>query len=96
MTIVLLTTPCVFTGNVALVAPAGTTTLPGASAAALLAVKFTDAPPFGAARFNVTVPTTAPPPTTVLGLNASPPSRSGACGLSSVMNALLVVSLFVP
>lgn len=95
-TAVLLPTPCVLTGNVALVAPDGIITVAGAVAAALSAVKVTLAPPVGAASFKVTIPVADPPPTTLLGLTASPLTRSGARGLSSVMNALLVASLFVP
>jgi len=99
-TAVLSPTPRVLTVNVALVAPAGAITgaitVAGAVAAALSAVKVTMAPPVGAASFNVTIPVADPPPTTLLGLTTNPLTRSGARGLSSVMNALLVASLFVP
>lgn len=61
-------TPLVVTLNVAAVAPAGTTTLAGTVAMALLLlVRVTVRPALGAGPFRVTVPTDAAPPWTVLG-----------------------------
>ena len=62
-------TACVATANVALVAPAGTVTLPGTVATPGLALpSVTAAPPEGAAALSVTVPCVAVPPVTVAGL----------------------------
>src|ERR1035441_2876515 len=58
----------VFTLNCALVAPAGTVTVPGACPAVLFDQTETTAPPVGAAPVRVTVPVTALPP----GINAEP------------------------
>src|SRR6267154_1310697 len=55
VTVVDEATVVVFTGNVAVVAPAGTVTLGGALAAPLLLESATCAPPVGAAPLNVTV-----------------------------------------
>src|SRR6266850_3110214 len=64
-------TAVVLTVNVALVAPAGTVTLPDTVAAELLLDSVTCAPPAGAGPFSVTVPTAEPPPTTLGGLTVS-------------------------
>ena len=61
-------TSLVATLNVALVAPAGTVTVPGAVIGSL-AVTATAAPPTGADAVRFTVPLTAFPPTTVAALN---------------------------
>jgi hypothetical protein len=61
-------TSLVATLNVALVAPAGTVTVPGAVIGSL-AVTATAAPPRGADAVRFTVPVTAFPPTTVATLN---------------------------
>ena len=62
-------TPSVVTVNVAEVLPAGTVTLAGTVAAAVLLLEsVTTAPPVGAAPFSVTVPVELFPPTTVVGL----------------------------
>ena len=56
--------------NVAEVAPAGTVTLAGTVAAAVLPlVRVTDAPPVGAAPVKRTVPVELFPPTTLVGLS---------------------------
>jgi len=60
-------TAVVLTVKVALVAPAFTVTVPGTTAAALLLESAIDAALDGA-RLNVTVPVTAPPPPTLVGL----------------------------
>jgi hypothetical protein len=58
--------------KVALVAPAGTGTLPGTVAAALLLERETSAPPLGAGPFSVTVPVGDDvPPVTLVGLRVS-------------------------
>ena len=57
--------------NVALVALAGTVTLPGTVAAELLLDSVTCAPPAGAGPSSVTVPVELLPPITVVGLSPS-------------------------
>jgi hypothetical protein len=62
-------TPKVVTVNVREVLPAGTVTLAGTVAAAVLLLeRVTTAPPVGAALLRVTVPLELFPPTTVVGL----------------------------
>jgi hypothetical protein len=63
----------VVTVKVAVVAPAGMSTLPGTVAAPLLLERETRAPPLGAGPFSVTVPVELPsgPPTTLVGLSVS-------------------------
>jgi len=66
-----LLTGLVVTGNVAVVAPAATTTLPleGTFATAVLLLdNATTAPPVGAGPLSVTVPIAELPPTTAVGL----------------------------
>jgi hypothetical protein len=69
VTVVDVATALVFTGKVAVVAPAGTVTLPlgGTVAAVLLLERETTAPPLGAGPFRVTVPVEGVPPVTVVG-----------------------------
>ena len=69
-------TTLVVTVNVALVAPAGTVTLPGTVAAELLLDSVTCAPPAGAAPSSVTVPVELLPPVTVVGFTASEVRRT--------------------
>ena len=59
----------VFTGNVAVVAPAGTVTLEGTLAAPLLLESATGAPPVGAGPLNATVPVEEFPPATLVGFS---------------------------
>ena len=71
MTAVETATALVLTGKVALVAPAGTVTLPATVAAELLLDSVTGAPPAGAGPFSLTVPVELLPPVTVVGLTLS-------------------------
>jgi len=75
------TTIDVFTVNVALVAPAGTVTLDGTLAAALLPASATLAPPAGAGALNVTVPVEdCKPPITPVGFSVSEDSVTVGAG----------------
>ena len=58
-------TALVVTGNVALVAPAGTVTLAGTVTAVELSERGTTSPPAGATEFSTTVPVAAVPPVTL-------------------------------
>src|SRR3989440_4381314 len=62
--------------KVAVVLAAGTVTLPGTVAAALLLESVTCAPPAGAAPSSVTVPVELLPPVTVVGFTASEVRRT--------------------
>jgi hypothetical protein len=66
-----LVTAVVVTVNVAVVAPAGTVTLAGTVADALLLVSVTTVPPEGAGPFSVTVPVEEVPPFTLDGLRVN-------------------------
>ena len=68
----------VFTVKVALVAPAGTVTLVGTLAAALLLESRTCAPPAGAGPLSVTVPVEEFPPATLVGFRESEERESDA------------------
>src|SRR3989441_8898862 len=87
-------TDTVVTVNVALVAPAGTVTLPltGTLATALLLDRVTSAPPVGAVALNVTVATEELPPTTLVGFSAKPDTvrGGGGAGGETVSSAVLV------
>lgn len=74
------TTTFVVTVKVAVVAPAGTVTLEGTLAAALLLESRTCAPPAGAGPFSVTVPVDAPrgPPITLVGFRVSEDTIGGS------------------
>src|SRR5437879_4998738 len=73
-------TTLVLTVKVALVAPAGTVTLEGTVAAAVLLLEsVTCAPPAGAGPLSVTVPVEEFPPATLVGFSASEErERAGA------------------
>jgi hypothetical protein len=74
-------TAVVFTGNVALVAPAGTVTLEDTLAATLLLASVTWAPPEGAGPLSVTVPVEdCVPPSTLVGLSATEDGVAESCG----------------
>src|SRR3989442_15029071 len=80
-------TDTVVTVNVALVAPAGTVTLPTAgtlAAAGLLLERVTSAPVAGAAALRVTVTTEELPPTTLVGFSARPETVRGGGGAGRV------------
>jgi hypothetical protein len=66
---VALVTAPVVTVNVALLAPAATVTLAATVAAVALLVRYTTAPPLGAAPLRVTVPVEDDPPVTLVGLS---------------------------
>ena len=72
----------VVTGNVFVVAPAATVTVPSTVAALLLLlVSVTTAPPAGAALVSVTVPVLPALPVTAVGLTLTP-SRAAAAGFT--------------
>jgi hypothetical protein len=75
--VVFVETGRVLTVNVALVAPATTTTLAGTVALDELEDSVTVAPPVGAWPFNVTVPVDELPPATEAGLSEMPVSTAG-------------------
>src|SRR3989441_7803034 len=80
-------TDTVVTVNVALVAPAGTVTLPTGgtlAAAGLLLERVTTAPPAGAAPLRVTVATEELPPTTLVGFSVRPETVRGGGGAGGV------------
>jgi hypothetical protein len=84
VTVVDAVTALVFTGNVALVAPAGTATLEATLAAPLLLESATCAPPAGAGPLSVNVPVEdCTPPITLVGFNVSE-ERVGAGGSAGV------------
>src|SRR3989449_3773817 len=87
-------TDAVVTVNVALIAPAGTVTLPltDTLATALLLDRVTSAPPVGAVALNVTVATEELPPTTIVGFSAKPDTvrGGGGAGGETVSSAVLV------
>ena len=87
-------TDTVVTVNVALVAPAGTVTLPptGTLTTALLLERVTSAPPVGAVALNVTVATEELPPTTLVGFSPKPDTVRGGGGAAgeTVSRAVLV------
>jgi len=79
-------TTLVLTVKVALVAPAGTVTLEGTVAAAVLLLESaTCAPPAGAGPLNVTVPVEEFPPATLVGFSPSEASvgGGGAAGVTA-------------
>ena len=80
------------TGNVFVVAPAATVTVPCTVAAPLLLVSVTTAPPAGAALPSVTVPVLPALPVTAVGLTLTP-SRAAAGFTVSV--AVLATPLYV-
>jgi len=78
-------TALVATVNVALVAPAATTTLAGTRATVVLLLESaTCAPPAGAGPLNITVPVDEFPPTTLVGFNVNEVSvgAGGAAGVT--------------
>jgi hypothetical protein len=83
---VLVPTAAVDTPNVALVDPAGTVTLAGTLATAVLLLDSdTTAPPLGAPEVSVAVPVEPVPPVTVEGLTETADSEAGAvatCGVN--------------
>lgn len=88
----LLETVLVLAVNVALVAPAGTVTVPGTVTDAELELSATLAPPGPAAPLSVTVPVNGLPPTTVLGESV----KAFTAGASTVRLAVLLEPERVP
>jgi len=87
----------VLTVNVALVAPAGTVTLAGTEAAAVLLLESdTTAPPLGAALVKVAVPVAEPPPVTVDGLRVIALRLAGGGTGLTVSVAVRVVAPCAP
>lgn len=88
-------TMAVLIRKVALVAPAGTSTLEGTLAAPLLLESATVEPPAGAARLKVTVPVEdCNPPVTLVGFSTSEAMVSGGRGTGvTVSEADLVTPL---
>jgi hypothetical protein len=83
----------VFTVKLALVAPAGMTTLNGTLAAELLLESVTVTPPAGADPLSVTVPTDdCNPPTTLVGLRVSEESETGGGGAGTTVSAAVLVA----
>jgi|SRR6266436_6772571 len=92
---VLTRTMDVFTGKVALVAPAGTVALEGTVAAALLLESRTCAPPAGAGPLSVTVPVEdCAPPTTLDGFSCS--EETVGRGGDVTVRVIVVVFVKVP
>jgi hypothetical protein len=90
-----MTTTAVFTVKVALVAPAGTSTLEGTLAAPLLLERAICAPPAGAGPLNVTVPVEDPrPPTTLVGFNVN--DETVGSGGAVTVRVIAVVCVNVP
>jgi hypothetical protein len=95
-TLVLAVTAEVVTLNVTLDAPAATVTLAGTAATDGFALlRFTNAPPLGAALVNVTVPVDGFPPTTELGLMLTA-ERLAAGGVVDAGVTVSVVVRFTP
>jgi hypothetical protein len=87
------TTMFVLTGNVAVLAPAGTVTVEGTSAAELSLERRTCTPPAGAAALRVTVPVEdCVPPETLDGLSIKE-VRVGSGGGKTVRGAVRVTPL---
>lgn len=83
LTVVEISTTEVLIGNVALVAPAGTSTLEGTLAAKLLLDSATLAPPVGAGALSFTVPVEdCNPPTALVGLTVIEVSSGSGTGLT--------------
>ena len=92
----LAATLTVVTVKLALVEPAGTVTLDGTVATAVLPLDSeTTAPPAGAAPLRVTVPCEAFPPTTLVGFRVNDDSVTAVAGVT-VSVALFVVPFNVP
>src|SRR5262249_55088194 len=86
-------TALLVTVNTALLAPAGTVTLAGTVATAvLLLVSVTTAPPEGAALVNVTVPCDVLPPTTLVGLSANDDNEAGGGASGFTVNVAVLVT----
>ena len=92
VTVVDEATVVVFTGNVAVVAPAGTVTLGGTLAAPLLLESATCAPPVGAGPVNVTVPVEEFPPVTLVGFSESEERVGGGGGAGVTVSEAVVVT----
>src|SRR5205814_2098839 len=88
VTVVGTVPPMVLTGNVFVVAPAATVTVPCTVAAApLLLLSVTTAPPAGAALVSATVPVLPALPVTAEGLMLTASSAAGPAGLTVIVGA---------
>ena len=83
-------TAAVVTVKAAVVLPAATFTVAGTVAEALLLDKATEIPPAGAAALRVTLPFTAVPPTTVVGVTETEDSAITGAGVSVSAAVLLM------
>lgn len=95
VTAVFTATPFVETVNRALVAPAATSTLAGATALALLDASATVAPPDGAALLRVTVPDKGLPPTMDADPSANVASAAGVVPPETTSGLLTVFPLYI-
>jgi len=91
--VALAVTPEVVTANVALVAPAGITTLAGTTAAGLVSERVIVAPPGGARPVRVTVAVELLPPTTEVGFRVKVDSAAGFTVSTAVFTPFRVAEM---
>ncbi len=95
VTLVETVTGVVVSVNVAVAAPAGTVTLAGVVADALLSERVTTTPPVGAKPVNVTVPVVEFPPATLVGFIATVESAAAVIDRVAVLLTPLSVAVKV-